>query len=143
GVPVIRDGNSVSEFIILMCRFFASLGAGPDRWGELVRMIDEPSLTASTAGFGVWLIRSLEFLVRIIATAFGYSFFWCMSAAVYLLLRRDVDETEFDEVYIENEDRRYELPELKPIASLTTGDDTARSQTPSKEATPDTSPSDS
>jgi len=29
-----------------------------------------------------------------------------------LLLRRDVDQTEFDEVFVEQEDRQYELPDV-------------------------------
>jgi hypothetical protein len=51
-------------------------------------------------------------LVRSVATGFGYSLFWCLAAAIYLLLRRDVDQTEFDEVFVEQEDLAYELPPL-------------------------------
>ena len=52
-------------------------------------------------------------LVRSIATAFGYSFFWCLATAVYLLLRMDVDQTEFDDIYVDREDPQYDLPPLQ------------------------------
>ena len=35
-----------------------------------------------------------EGLLRTIAAAFSYSFFWCAAAAIYLLLRRDVDQPQ-------------------------------------------------
>jgi hypothetical protein len=115
----------MSELVIFVCRLPAAWGAGPDRWNEVLRMIDRPSADAAFTGsplaIGGWLIGSFESVVRTIATAFGYSFFWCQAAAVYLLLRRDVDQTEFDEVFVEREDRRYELPELKPMAAISPG----------------------
>jgi hypothetical protein len=52
-------------------------------------------------------------LVRTIAASFLYGLFWCMASAVYLLLRKDVDDTEMDEIYIVDEKRTYELPPLK------------------------------
>ena len=36
-----------------------------------------------------------------------------MMSAVYLLLRKDVDDTEMDEIYMVDERRTYELPPLK------------------------------
>jgi hypothetical protein len=49
-------------------------------------------------------------LVRTVAAGFGYSLFWCLTAAVYLLLRQDTDQTEFDEVFVDGQTRRYQLP---------------------------------
>ena len=48
-----------------------------------------------------------------LAASFMYALFWCLATAVYLLLRKDVDETEMDEVYQVDEKRTYELPPLK------------------------------
>ncbi len=70
--------------------------------------------TARVTMFGPSLIYMFESVVGAIATAFSYSFLWCSAAAVYLLLRRDVDQTEFDEVWIEEEDEAYGLPPIKP-----------------------------
>jgi hypothetical protein len=107
----------VSEFVILVSRLPVEIGAGPQRWSTLELLFEHPVPTASPEVAGGWLIGSFESVVRTIATAFAYSFFWCQVAAVYLLLRRDVDQTEFDEVFVEREDRRYELPELRPMVA--------------------------
>jgi hypothetical protein len=53
---------------------------------------------------------------------FGYGLFWCLSAAMYLLLRQDVDQTELDELYVEREDRGYELPPIPTDAAGVPGD---------------------
>ncbi len=48
---------------------------------------------------GVWI-----FLVFMLVVGFGYSYFWCASSIIYLLMRRKVDDAEMDEVYLEEED---------------------------------------
>jgi hypothetical protein len=115
----------ISELVIVAGRLPAAWGAGPERWQAVLRVVEAPvadgAFSVSWPEIGGWLIGSFESVVRTIATAFGYSFFWCQAAAVYLLLRRDVDQTEFDEVFVEREDRRYELPELKPVAAISPG----------------------
>jgi hypothetical protein len=47
----------------------------------------------------LWL--GLAFLMVV---GFGYSYFWSASTIMYLLMRRKVDDTELDEVYLEEED---------------------------------------
>jgi hypothetical protein len=42
-------------------------------------------------------------LVFLIVLGFGYSFFWTASTMIYLLMRRKVDDTDIDEVYLEEE----------------------------------------
>jgi hypothetical protein len=112
----------VSESVIAFSFWPASLGAGADRWAE-IQLAMGSAATVGTAmesaatgsglmAYGALLLGLFASLVRIIATGFGYGFFWCLTAAIYLLLRRDTDQTEFDEVFVENEDRRYQLPEL-------------------------------
>lgn len=53
-------------------------------------------------------------LVRTIAKAYYFSFLFCSSSAIYLLLRREVDQTDFDEVYLPEEAGTYSLPTLRP-----------------------------
>ena len=52
-------------------------------------------------------------MARAVGAAFLYGLFWCMAAAIYLLLRKDLDDTEMDEIYLVDERRTYELPPLK------------------------------
>jgi hypothetical protein len=42
--------------------------------------------------------------IFMLVLGFGYSYFWSASSIIYLLMRRKVDDTELDEVYLEEED---------------------------------------
>ena len=42
-------------------------------------------------------------LVFLMMIGFSYSYFWTASTQIYLLMRKRVDETELDEVYVEEE----------------------------------------
>jgi hypothetical protein len=53
--------------------------------------------------------------VLTLATAFAISYFWCASAAIYLLLRRQVDAAELDDVYLDQQEERFGLPPLDEI----------------------------
>ena len=53
-------------------------------------------------------------LVRLVTTGFIFSFFWCVAGAIYLLLRQDVDDKEFDDVYVP-----AEAPNPRPPLSAT------------------------
>ena len=57
-----------------------------------------------------------EGMLKTVAAAFIHGLFWCMATAIYLLLRRVVDETEMDEVYLLDERRTYDLPPLQSDA---------------------------
>jgi hypothetical protein len=43
-----------------------------------------------------WLDGFFQAIVPLLVTAFGFSFFWTASTAIYLVLRKDVDHAEFD-----------------------------------------------
>ena len=45
------------------------------------------------------------------------AFFWSAAVAIYLLLRRDVDESEMDEVYLGPKSGEFGLPHLEPHAT--------------------------
>ncbi len=67
--------------------------------------------------FGPSLIYFFQAIIYGIASAFSYSYFWCGFAAIYLMLRLNVDQTEFDEVWIEDDEEQYGLPPVKPDAA--------------------------
>ncbi len=69
----------------------------------------EPSGTF-TAGANI--IFGLHWLGHAMADAFCIAFFFCSSAGVYLMLRRFVDQTEIDEVYVIDEKTKYGLADL-------------------------------
>ncbi len=93
---------------------------------------------------GAVLIRVWTGCVKILAVGYLYSYFWTATAAIYLLLRRNVDATELDEVYLDEDasEESYGLPPLKTDeAGAPVVDETAATETPVAE-TPDEKPAD-
>jgi hypothetical protein len=65
----------------------------------------------------IWL--GVVFLMII---GFGYSYFWSASTIIYLMMRRKVDDTELDEVYLEEEESEdsYSTPPAPPPSGAPT-----------------------
>ncbi len=84
-------------------------------WGASNERVDHLAFGEFTGGLGigVGIVRFFDGAVRTIAMAFNFSFFFCMLTAIYLVLRRDVDKTDFDEIYVEEKTANYSLPPLK------------------------------
>ena len=80
---------------------------------------DDPFQLKPTSQESVYLRNARKLIgfwtgfARTLAAAFMHGLFWCMASAIYLLLRRDVDEMEMDEIYLIDERRTYDLPPLK------------------------------
>ena len=77
----------------------------------------EESETTNSSPLGLTFIDFSEDFARTIAIGFRHSFFWCAAAGIYLLLRRDCDETELDEVYLEDLDPDGKPPSLDDLAA--------------------------
>jgi len=69
--------------------------------------------------FGVGAIRSWHYLVQSVAVSFLFSYFWAATTMIYLLLRRSVDGTDLNEVFVEAADEERYLAS-PPIASVQT-----------------------
>jgi len=63
---------------------------------------------------GAYMVTFWLGLVFLLIVGFGYSFFWTSATIIYLLLRRKVDDTELDEVHLEEEDDEPFAPEPPP-----------------------------
>ena len=110
---------NLSDSIVDMSYWATSWGANRVG-GDLPRIevlkglvSDTETSSESMLSFSQHTIGFWNALIRTIAASFLYGLFWCMASTVYLLLRRDVDNTEMDEIYIVDEKRTYELPPLK------------------------------
>lgn len=108
-----------AEAMVELTFWAATWGAGNARVSEiLVVMQGTPPAPGEEPGRLLWigagLLNLSVGLVRAVATAFSFSLFWCLATAIYLLLRHDVDQTEFDEVYLEDAEEPYGLPPLRP-----------------------------
>ncbi len=53
---------------------------------------------------GAVLVAVWVGLLFLMVIGFGYSFFWSASTIIYFLMRHQVDDTDLDEVYLEEED---------------------------------------
>ena len=58
---------------------------------------------AMSAGGGASIVRFWTGCVKLLAVGYLYSYFWTASTAIYFVLRRDVDATEMDEVYLDED----------------------------------------
>ena len=80
------------------------------------QLVDELKLTGddkldwnnniATFGVGIWL--TLFFLLII---GFGYSYFWTAAGIIYMLVRQKVDDTDLDEVYLEEDPDQPFIPD--------------------------------
>lgn len=59
-----------------------------------------------------WLDGCFLGIVPLLTTAFGFSFFWTASTAIYLVLRKDVDRAEFDLIDMDSTLAAKPLPKL-------------------------------
>ncbi|MBI85949.1 MAG: hypothetical protein CMJ81_22355 [Planctomycetaceae bacterium] len=106
-----------AEGVIGFCFWIISCVAGLDRV-ELLRG-DGPvnSLDSQWLLVGSKIVSFWIKLVRAVALAFTFSFFWSSLSAIYLLLRRDVDHTELDEIYLQVQEEQGDFPSFETQAS--------------------------
>src|SRR5205085_5215186 len=53
---------------------------------------------------GAVLVSIWLYLLFLLIVGFGYSFFWTASTIIYLLMRHKVDDTDLDEIHLEEEE---------------------------------------
>ena len=105
--------NLFGEEVIAMADWSASWGAGSDRMDRIHELIDGAAAgeDEGTLSAGASIIGFFNGFLRTAVTGYTYGLFWCLASAMYLLMRKVVDDTEFDEVFVEGEDD-YGLPPL-------------------------------
>jgi hypothetical protein len=84
-------------------------------WGsgfDVFRDINSGENLGWLGAAGVSLIGFWQNCLRTLAAGFVFSYFWSASTVIYFLMRRLVDATEIDEIYMP-EERVHGLPSLK------------------------------
>ena len=77
---------------------------------------------------GAWMVAFWLGLTFLLVLGFGYALFWTSTSIIYLLLRRGLDASEMDDVYMEQEEfTSFRMPATAPAATPAT--------TPAKAAT--------
>ena len=96
--------------IVWMTYWAASWGAKEDLVGKVMSGTDISGLGYA----GVWLIHLSTGCVKLLAVGYLFSYFWTASVAIYFLLRRTVDATEMDEVFLDADEgeKAFALPKI-------------------------------
>ncbi|NQU25218.1 MAG: hypothetical protein HQ567_28370 [Candidatus Nealsonbacteria bacterium] len=83
-------------------------------------IVNSPDNLGGVGTAGARIIHFWAGCVKLLAVGFIYSYFWTASTAIYLLLRRDVDDTELDDVFLD-EDTSEATFGLPPLVTDTAG----------------------
>ncbi len=111
-----------ADWILVLSNWAISWGSGVAQ----LQRINGPESMGSLADTGAAIIGFWTNCVLTLAYGFIFSYFWTSTTAIYFLLRRLVDATEIDEVYMPLEREQHGLPPLKTGADgLPTVDDEA------------------
>jgi hypothetical protein len=103
--------EAFAQAVVSLNHWAISCGLGRERLNQLLAgQLDHTSLVWIGSG----LMTLSNRLVLTIADAYYFSFLFCTSSAIYLLLRREVDQTDFDEVYLPENAEQFSLPPLQP-----------------------------
>lgn len=86
--------------------------SGPSMGGLTSSPFVEPPEHGVLHSGGVALIHFWNGFVTTLQVAFQFSFFWVSATGIYLLLRRDVDAIELDEVDLDEQAEVFDLPPL-------------------------------
>jgi hypothetical protein len=88
-------------------------GAGPDRFAGIQLALSDQA-ASGLFWSGAKLIQFFTGCIRAFLTAYASGYFWVAAGGVYLLLRRDADQTEIDDIFLEEEeDLEFGLPALE------------------------------
>lgn len=99
-VPALAAAHLFATATSTLTLWAASLGMGHTRTAEILQGLrtvnDGGAVPFGVSAVGFWT-RGLEAVLG----SFGWGYFWAIATAAYLLLRRDVDGTELDEVVLD------------------------------------------
>ena len=111
-------------WVVYLSQFAVSLGGGdkmpalyaniPTAGGWRADLgVEEGTPIGATANIASWFVAFWCHLVFLAILGFIHSFFWSSMTIVYFLLRKDVDETEMEEVFIDEEEEEP-FPTITP-----------------------------
>lgn len=115
GVLAIFAVQLFAYMLMYLGQWGLSWGATEERMLELNRVSrpDDPSLLR----FPRWIIALSTDLIHLAVMGYVASYFWTAATAIYLLLRKDEDGAEVEEIFIEPEGDSFGLPTLKKDAA--------------------------
>jgi hypothetical protein len=98
-------------------------------WRDAFDPHSDVPLPTGTAYYAALIVGLWAHLVFLGILGFVYSYFWSSATIIYFLLRRDVDETEFEEVFTD-EPEEEPFPTVGPALTTLSGAPTPPPATP-------------
>jgi hypothetical protein len=97
--------------VVWMAYWAAGWGCGAD---HLDTIIAGSGKLGGLGGAGVALVHFWAGCIKLAAVGYLFSYFWTAAAAIYLLLRRDVDAAELDEIVLDADasEQAFDLPSI-------------------------------
>jgi hypothetical protein len=117
--------QNFASAVIWLSYWAAGWGCGKEQLNAIIHGSQQLSAVGK---IGAGLITFWVGCVKLLAVGYLFSYFWTASAAIYFLLRRDVDATEMDEVFLDA-DQSEPAGELPPITSDQAGAPVAAGET--------------
>lgn len=124
-------GSVVIFFVWLMARGLVHLTVWAVSWGRgydatLELIAGAPPLVVGgrlgafgpTASLGADMARGWMCALATLVVGFVYSYFWTVSTILYFTLRKSIDASEFDEVFVEDDNEPDELLPLVGTAAM-------------------------
>jgi hypothetical protein len=104
----------MAQAAVYLSEWAVGLGLSDARAQEVFGRADSSSAMARV---GIDLIQFSKRLPALLAQGYQFAFFWCAASAIYLVLRLDTDQAEFDQVVRDQLAVSRELPPLETDAS--------------------------
>ena len=101
-LPALAAAGVFADATGTLAMWAASFGMGHERTAAVMEGVG--AVGDAAAASAPWGARAIGFWMRglqWLLSSFGWGYFWAIATAGYLLLRHDVDGTEFDEVVLE------------------------------------------
>jgi hypothetical protein len=97
--------------VVWMAYWAAGWGSGS---GQIQSIIGSGDPLSGVGYAGAVLVRFWAGCVKLLAVGYLFSYFWTAAVAIYFLLRREVDATETDEVFLDADasEQTFELPKV-------------------------------
>ncbi len=97
--------------VVWLAYWAAGWGCGSEQIQRIMAPLGSEQAISGVGYVGAVLIQFWAGCVKLLAVGFLYAFFWTALSSIYLLLRRDVDATAMDEVFLDAD-------ETEPAAGL-------------------------
>lgn len=111
--------------VLLFASAVEALAAWSVSWGSGAELMQKAAARSSDlADHDLWGAKLIHFwngLIDVVVLGFAFGYFWNAASAVYLLLRRDADEVQVDEVFLDDGGSGFGAPTMTTMVAESAG----------------------